>query len=498
MTASDHIARDTARVKAELLDAFSRLLDPLLDAASTGALTPREAERRTWSAVVQLGALVLAAVLSTLCRRATERAVAELGLDLVELRLRMDRDYFATIKTTFGAVRFPWYAFRDGDGRTRVPARELFPLHDVMRVSEVLLEWESALATDHPFRKAAEALLFFTHEAADVEDNTIERHAVLVGQSIPRTWQYRRPEDIRDVLRDHATRDTETGRPIVYASTDAHALTRFVDDTWAAAWKMTNGIRLWCIDAKTGATVHLGGEYTWGDCHEVARLFRALQADGILPADGDYGDGVLAQIALVTDGSPWILEHIVPLFPGAVAILDPYHVIEHVADVARLLYPKSPKKARRLVERARRALGFRKRRARAQTRKGPRKPRPAHRKTQSTACAWHLGEVLAPLHRSARTGASRARIWRAMEFVAANDTRMDYGQLRARGFQIGSGAMESLHRTASQLRLKRPGCRWTAEAAQAILNLRMLQLCGRWDEWWRQPGVAARVVEAAA
>ena len=63
-------------------------------------------------------------------------------------------------------------------------------------------------------------------------------------------------------------------------------------------------------------------------------------------------------------------------------------------------------------------------------------------------------------------------------------SRMDYLGARARGMQIGSGAMESLHRTRSQLRLTLPGARWRPEVAQAILNLRCLGLAGRWTEFW--------------
>lgn len=485
-------------VKAELVATFAALLDPILEAAELGTLTPREAERRAWSLVVSLGAAVLCAVFTVLCRRATEQAIGVAGLDLVDVPLRMDKDYFATIKTTFGRVRFPWFAYRSPDGTTQTPARALFPLHPTMRVSEVLLEWETALAAEHPFRKAAEALLFFTHEAVDTEDTTLERHAVRVGRAIPREWMYRSVAEIRRLLRDHATRDTQTDCPIVYASTDAHALPRFVDDTWAAAWKMTNGIRLWCIDKDTAATHHLGGEYTWGDCHAVAACFVALQASGHLPVRGDYGDGVVAQIALVTDGSPWIAEQVVKLFPESTAILDPFHVIEHVAEAARLVYPKAPKTAHRLIQRARRALGFHRRGGRAVKRKGPRTVRPPHPRTPRSASAKRLGEVLSPVIDATPPGAGRDRLWRAQEFIATNVERMDYGHFRSRGFQIGSGAMESLHRTASQLRLKRPGCRWTAEVAQALLNLRMLQLCRRWNEWWDQPGIAAKLAGGAA
>jgi hypothetical protein len=93
--------------------------------------------------------------------------------------------------------------------------------------------------------------------------------------------------------------------------------------------------------------------------------------------------------------------------------------------------------------------------------------------------------VLLPVRRTITQG--KKRVDQVIAYVTRNLHRLHYGELRARGFQIGSGAMESLHRTASQLRLKRAGCHWTAEASQAILNLRMLGLSGRWEEYWSRP-----------
>ena len=74
-------------------------------------------------------------------------------------------------------------------------------------------------------------------------------------------------------LQERATQDKDTGRPLLYVSSDAHALRRYVGDTWELPWKMVNGIRVWCEDAKTGQVVHLGGEFTWGNCREVGRRF---------------------------------------------------------------------------------------------------------------------------------------------------------------------------------------------------------------------------------
>ena len=74
--------------------------------------------------------------------------------------------------------------------------------------------------------------------------------------------------------------------------------------------------------------------------------------------------------------------------------------------------------------------------------------------------------------------------------------RMDYPAYRARGLQIGSGAMESIHRNGSQLRLKLPGARWLVKTAQAVMNLRMLEIAGRWDDFWAQDGIVGVLVEA--
>lgn len=504
MTAPDLIARDVAAVKTELLDRLSDMLEPLLRDARYGTLSAREAELQTWTLIVSLGAAVLTSVWSCMCRCATEKAIADWGWSMDQVRLRTDADYLGKINTTFGRLRFPWFAFRDPAGRTRAPARELFPNHPKIRSSELLVEWECALAADHPFRKAADALLFFSHGAADVEDTTIQRHAIQVGSALPVHWLYRTPEDIRELLRDHATCDRQTGKPIIYASTDAHALKRFIDETWDPKWRMTNGIRLWCIDRDTGKTLHIGGEYTWGDCNEVARRFVRLRTSGHLPLEGDYGEGVVAQIALLTDGLDWIADHVLPLFPSAVLSLDPYHVIEQVTDTAARLYPNAKNKAKSLIQRGRKAIGMRDRRGRTKLRKGPNRLLQKNRRFPSDGSGQQLLDVLLPIDEelvqheqeaidSADLDAivavrkKRKRLDNLIGYVRRNLHRLDYGALRKRGFQIGSGAMESLHRTASQVRLKRAGCHWTAEAAQAIMDLRLLTLSGRWDEYWNQP-----------
>jgi hypothetical protein len=485
VTAPSLISRDAAVVKVALLDLFSAALDPLLALAWSGGLTAREAELRTWSALVPVGAALLTALFAALARRATDAALDRCGRSICDVKLRLDRDYWFTTTTTFGRVRVPWFAFVDRRG-VETPARAVFPLQARCRSSEVCLEWESALAADHPFRKAAGALEFFTHGAVDLEDTTVERHAVLVGKHVEREWLYRTPKAIREALR-HARRDEKSGRPLVYVSTDAHALRYLVDETWRADWKMVNGIRVWCVDERTDTLVHLGGEYVRGDCHAVVACFTELRASGHLPKDGGYGDGVVAQLVLVTDGLEWIGRHVVPLFPDAIHILDPYHVVEQVANAAGVLYPRDPTRAKRLVKEARRAIGIRDRRERTRYRKGPRRMRHRTRHVPFRGSGAALLEILECL---TPTGAARKRLDTLLDYVRINLFRLNYGDLRNRGLNIGSGAMESLHRFGSQLRMKLSGSRWTPEVAHAMLQVRMLAISGRWDEWWSTPGRA--------
>ena len=67
-----------------------------------------------------------------------------------------------------------------------------------------------------------------------------------------------------------------------------------------------------------------------------------------------------------------------------------------------------------------------------------------------------------------------------LRFIGDNLYRIDYQRYRHLGYQIGSGAMESLHRVGSQMRLKLAGARWLRETTEAIFALRMMNLVGKW------------------
>jgi len=493
VTALSQIARTKASVKAHILAVVEEQVDALLDTSDD--LGGRTLEMAVWDVLCAIGRELLSAVLALACWSATAAAnVVERGL-----RLRLDRDYWLTQMTTLGAVSVPLFAYRDESGKVRCPARtKVFPLHPACRSSELCLEWETKLGSQLPFRQAQDGLTFFTHGAAHLEDSTIARHGAVVGAVIDRTWTYRSSAEIREILRTKATRDGATGKPLLYLSTDAHALRRYVDASFDAPWKMVNGIRMWSVDRTNGQILHLGGEYTWGDCQEVARRFASLVADYV-PAGEDA-----PQIVLLTDGMEWIRTWVFPQMPqGTLFILDFYHALEHIAEFARSRFGAGTKAARSWYSRVRTALfgkrGYRRRTQK--TRRGHRKPkrrRTRRRRTIHSSDNRHgAGEALArKLIDTEVPDKHEAALNSLLYYVSQNADRMDYPQYRARGIQVGSGAMESFHRVASQMRLKLAGARWLPENALAIMNARMMMLANRWADFWDSPDLTRRLQAA--
>jgi hypothetical protein len=328
--------------------------------------------------------------------------------------------------------------------------------------------------------------------------------------------------------------DLQTGTPVVYVSCDAHALKRYVDDTWDAQWKMANGIRIWCVDRHTGENIHLGGEFTWGDCKHVVSIFEQLISLGILPQNGIFSPDIRAQYVWVSDGAAWLEERIARLLgESAISILDVYHVLERAAKYADATMKPPHRKIwfnrfRAVVLSISDSsmaqqyeafstidvtlddslftaiqLGTVKSSCKEKTkRKGHRKNNRQDRKmieltaqADRAARASH-GEdfierlaTLIPADHTIIGSAANDAHDNFMQYISKNSHRIDYPAMQARGLQIGSGAMESMHRNGSQVRLKRPGIKCLPETAQAILDWRMLKIVGRWDEFWSQPNI---------
>ena len=68
-------------------------------------------------------------------------------------------------------------------------------------------------------------------------------------------------------------------------------------------------------------------------------------------------------------------------------------------------------------------------------------------------------------------------------YYEGNKDRMDYKSYQQIGCGIiGSGAIESAHRTVVQKRMKQSGQRWSWKGAQHMLNLRVIRKNLQWDK----------------
>lgn len=153
----------------------------------------------------------------------------------------------------------------------------------------------------------------------------------------------------------------------------------------------------------------------------------------------------LRRVVVLGDGARWIWELAAEQFGDRVEIVDYYHASQHLWDVARALHPDDPT--------AQAAWA-----------------RPLARRLRDEGIAPVLDTLAAV---SAPTSSPAADVLRRERaFFRANADRMTYPAFKAQGFPIGSGAVESAARHVIQLRMKRPGMRWSDAGGRAIASLR--------------------------
>jgi len=86
------------------------------------------------------------------------------------------------------------------------------------------------------------------------------------------------------------------------------------------------------------------------------------------------------------------------------------------------------------------------------------------------------------LDRRRMTKGQRVEFWKAYRYVRRHRRLMDYAGYRRRGLPIGSGVTEAACKTVFTQRFKRSGMRWSHASGQVILDLRVIQLSGIWEE----------------
>ena len=163
-------------------------------------------------------------------------------------------------------------------------------------------------------------------------------------------------------------------------------------------------------------------------------------------------------VLFLADGAPWIWKR-VPLLVQALGLaaaqvhelLDFYHAVQHLGQVAALRKDWSAKARTRWCTQQRRLL-----------------------------MRGEVEQVITAVRDLCRGRNSKA-IRKHREYFIKNQHRMAYAQLMALKLPIGSGAIESAVRRVVNLRLKGPSLFWCRASAEAILLLRSYYKAGRWN-----------------
>lgn len=155
-----------------------------------------------------------------------------------------------------------------------------------------------------------------------------------------------------------------------------------------------------------------------------------------------------ADLVFISDGAIWLRQLMATHYPQATLILDFWHLMSYVGQVGVAAY-RTQKSQDEWIEEQRSLL----------------------LNSELDAVLSHIKtlRIKADLRDSVCT------------YLETNRDRMDYAAYQKRGLLIGSGAIESAHRTVVQKRLKRSGQRWSLTGAQQVLNLRVCFMSERWE-----------------
>ena len=172
------------------------------------------------------------------------------------------------------------------------------------------------------------------------------------------------------------------------------------------------------------------------------------------------GSPGLQCVVVLGDGAEWIWHAAARFLTiGAVElveIVDLYHAWEHLGTVAQAVFGTgSPAAAAWLT------------------------PLKDQLRDQGVAPVLAALQALAP-----PDPAAADEVRKALGYFTTHAARMDYPAFVARGWPIGSGAIESGCKTLIEAREKGAGMRWSRAGAQAVATLRALERSGGWEAFW--------------
>ncbi len=159
------------------------------------------------------------------------------------------------------------------------------------------------------------------------------------------------------------------------------------------------------------------------------------------------------QIAFVGDGARWQWSWVEAEYPKAIQILDFYHAMEHIGQ-----YIKTVKVGKKDMDKMIKKLG----------------------KILKTKGVEVIMRYIDNIPR--KTKKQKEEYEKLCTYLNNNKSKMNYPKYIKQKLLIGSGAIESAHRTVLQKRLKQSGQRWSKKGMSNMIKLRSASMSGYWSE----------------
>jgi hypothetical protein len=177
------------------------------------------------------------------------------------------------------------------------------------------------------------------------------------------------------------------------------------------------------------------------------------------------------EVVVLGDGAEWIWNRIARFCDRPIEIVDFYHGTEHVWNAGQALYGEGTEETEEWVSQRLGEL----------LEQGP-------------------DALLTSLHTASMQASATVRsiLRREINYFDKHKERMRYPELRAAGYHIGSGSVESACKRIISARLKQAGMIWTREGAEAVAQLRATILSNRWDARWAAYNRTTRTFQQAA
>jgi len=202
---------------------------------------------------------------------------------------------------------------------------------------------------------------------------------------------------------------------------------------------------------KSNDCIHAEGKPGWiSNSQYIAHLgshkIFTETMDNLIDKYGNPGK----RLIFISDGATWIKNWVEDAFPDAISILDYYHVCEHLHEFSSNVFSDKSKE----------------------------------RLWTDKQKEWLLsGKVQTVIKNIKKKGKNSEKAKQLINYYTTNKSRMNYPDYQKMGCGIiGSGAIESAHRTLVQKRMKQSGQRWSQKGAQNMLNLRVVRKNNDWNK----------------